>query len=34
MSLTVDPLASDVAAWITELIARRRVAAHAVPSPV
>jgi len=33
MSLTVDPLASDVAAWITELIAQRRAAEHAVPSP-
>jgi urease accessory protein len=34
MSLTVDPLASDVAAWITELIAERRAAVPAVPSPV
>jgi urease accessory protein len=32
MSLTVDPLASDVAAWIRELITQRRAAAHAVPS--
>ncbi|MBR7831128.1 urease accessory protein UreG [Actinospica sp. MGRD01-02] len=31
-SLTVDPLASDVAAWITELIAQRRTAAADVPS--
>ena len=31
MSLTADPLASDVAAWIRELISERR-AAH-VPSP-
>ena len=32
MSLTVDPLASDVAAWIRELITERRAAAPAVPS--
>ena len=33
MSLTADPLASDVAAWIKELITQRRAAASAVPSP-
>jgi urease accessory protein len=31
-SLTADPRAGDVTAWISDLIAQRRAAAHAVPS--